>query len=89
MTIIDTAINRINTSSCWVVMLVFLIILVSVVYIYRLFFLDTTSKEGGSTTNQEGFTINKDFTLKTGEESLDDFYANMYENLFYRDFSNY
>ena len=85
MTIIDTAINRINTSSCWVVMLVFLIILVSVVYIYRLFFLETTSKESGSTTNQEGFTINKDFTLKTGEESLDDFYANMYENLFYRD----
>ena len=85
MTIIDTAVNKINTSSCWVVMLVFLIILVSVVYIYRLFFLDTMSKDRGSSTNQEGFTINKDFTLKTGEESLDNFYANMYENLFYKD----
>ena len=85
MTIIDTAVNKINTSSCWVVMLVFLIILVSVVYIYRLFFLDITSKDKGSNTNQEGFTINKEFTLKTGNESLDDFYANMYENLFYKD----
>ena len=85
MTIIDTAVNKINTSSCWVVMLVFLIILVSVVYIYRLFFLDITSKDKGSDTNQEGFTINKEFTLKTGNESLDDFYANMYENLFYKD----
>ena len=65
MTIIDTAINRINTSSCWVVIMVFLIILVSIVYIYRLFFLESTSKESGSTTNQEGFTINQDFTLKT------------------------
>ena len=63
MTIIDTATNRINTSSCWVVMLVFLIILVSMVYIYRLFFLETTSKESGSTENKEGFTMNKEFTL--------------------------
>jgi SAM-dependent methyltransferase len=85
MTIIDTAINRINTSSCWVVMLVFLIILVSMVYIYRLFFLEATSKESGSTGNKEGFTINKEFTLKTGEESLDLFYARMYETLFYSD----
>jgi len=85
MTIIDTAINRINTSSCWVVMLVFLIILVSMVYIYRLFFLEATSKESGSAGNKEGFTINKEFTLKTGEESLDLFYARMYETLFYSD----
>jgi SAM-dependent methyltransferase len=85
MTIIDTAVNRINTSSCWVVMLVFLIILVSMVYIYRLFFLETTSKESGSTENKEGFTMNKEFTLKTGEESLDHFYAKLYENLFYSD----
>ena len=84
MTIIDTAVNRINTSSCWVVMLVFLIILVSMVYIYRLFFLETTSKESGSTGNKEGFTINKEFTLKTGEESLDHFYARLYENLFFK-----
>ena len=88
MTIIDTAINRINTSSCWVVMLVFLIILVSVVYIYRLFFLEITSKESDSNTNKEGFTVNKDFTLKTGEESLDQFYARIYENLFYSDINN-
>lgn len=85
MTVIDTAINRINTSSCWVVMLVFLIILVSIVYIYRLFFLDITSKAGVSSSSQEGFTINKEFTFKTGEESLDSFYANIYEQLFYRD----
>jgi SAM-dependent methyltransferase len=85
MTIIDTAINRINTSSCWVVILVFLIILVSIVYIYRLFFLEATSKESSSTRNKEGFTINKEFTLKTGEESLDLFYARMYETLFYSD----
>ena len=85
MTIIDTTVNKINSSSCWVVMLVFLIILVSMVYIYRLFFFDVTSKAGDSESSQEGFTINKEFTLKTGEESLDSFYANMYENLFYRD----
>jgi SAM-dependent methyltransferase len=83
MTVIDTAINRINTSSCWVVMLVFLIILVSLVYIYRLFFLEITSKESDSNTNKEGFTMNKEFTLKAGEESLDHFYAKIYENLFY------
>jgi SAM-dependent methyltransferase len=87
MTIIDTAINRINTSSCWVVLTVFLIILVSLVYIYRLFFLETTSKGtgSGSDTTKEGFTMNKEFTLKTGEESLDSFYTTMYENLFYSD----
>lgn len=87
MTIIDTAINRINTSSCWVVLMVFLIIIVSLVYIYRLFFLETTSKGSGSglNTTKEGFTMNKEFTLKTGEESLDSFYATMYENLFYSD----
>jgi SAM-dependent methyltransferase len=85
MTIIDTVINKINTSSCWVVMLVFLIILVSIVYIYRLFFLDITSKANGSNTKQEGFAMSKEFTLKSGQESLDTFYANMYENLFYKD----
>jgi SAM-dependent methyltransferase len=85
MTIIDTVINKINTSSCWVVMLVFLIILVSIVYIYRLFFLDVTSKDNGSNIKKEGFAMSKDFTLKSGEESLDTFYANMYENLFYKD----
>lgn len=87
MTIIDTAINRINTSSCWVVLVVFFIILVSLVYIYRLFFLETTSKGTGSDSNitKEGFTMNKEFTLKTGEESLDSFYTTMYENLFYSD----
>ena len=88
MTFIETAINRINTSSCWVVMLVFLIILVSIVYIYRLFFLEATSKESNSSGNKEGFTINKEFTLKTGEESLDLFYARMYETLFYSDIHN-
>lgn len=84
MTVIDTVIYKIESSSCWVVILSFFIILVSIVYIYRLFFLEVNSKDDKSKKIKEGFTIDNKFTVKTGEESLDYFYANMYENLFYR-----
>ena len=90
MTAIDSVIYKIQGSSCWVIILLFMIILTSLVYVYRLFFVNiksssTTSQgsDGVSDTNQEGFTVNKEFTLKTGEETFDKFYADMYENLFY------
>jgi SAM-dependent methyltransferase len=86
MTIIDTAVNKINSSSCWIVMTVFFIILISVVYVYRLFFIDINSDSSESNKSKsEAFTINRDETNKVGEESLDNFYANIYENLFYSD----
>ena len=90
MTAIDSVIYKIQGSSCWVIILLFMIILTSLVYLYRLFFVNiksssTTSQgsDGVSDTNQEGFTVNKELTLKTGEETFDKFYANMYESLFY------
>lgn len=85
MTAIDSLVYKINGTSCWVVILIFMIILTSIVYVYRLFFLSSSSSSSASSddNNQEGFTINKEFTLKSGEESFDKFYANMYENLFY------
>lgn len=88
MTIIDTIVNKIESSSCWVVMVVFFIILISVVYIYRLFFLEVNSPSSGSKGSKEGFTLDSNFTLKTGQESLDSFYANMYDHLFYRQLSD-
>jgi SAM-dependent methyltransferase len=94
MTAIDSIIYKINGTSCWIVIFTFMLILVSVIYVYRLFFL--TTQKSGSTTNtnpsgqdqdqdqdQEGFTINKEFTYKSGEKSYDNFYAKMYDNLFY------
>jgi SAM-dependent methyltransferase len=90
MTAIDSLIYKIQSSSCWVIILLFMIILTSIVYLYRLFFVNinssSTKLQGSddvSDTNQEGFTINKEFTVKTGEETFDKFYANIYENLFY------
>ena len=86
MTAIDSVIYKIQGSSCWVVILLFMIILTSLVYLYRLFFININSSSTSddvSDTNQEGFTVNKEFTLKTGEETFDKFYANVYENLFY------
>lgn len=85
MTIIDTIVNRIESSSCWVVMMVFFIILISTVYIYRLFFLEVNSESGNLKSKKEGFTLNSNFSLKKGEESLDYFYANMYDHLFFND----
>ena len=87
MTIIDTIVNKIESSSCWVVMMVFIIILISIVYIYRLFFLEVNDASGGSKGKgkKEAFTLDNNFTLKTGEDSFDSFYAHMYDNLFYRD----
>ena len=90
MTAIDSVIYKIQGSSCWVIILLFMIILTSLVYLYRLFFVNIKSSstksqgsDGVSDTNQEGFTVNKELTLKTGEETFDKFYANMYESLFY------
>ena len=40
MTIFDTIINKINTTSNWIIVSIFIIILISVVYIYRLFFIE-------------------------------------------------
>jgi len=95
MTAIDSLIYKIQGSSCWVVILLFMIILTSLVYLYRLFFVSVNSSsntsqgsDNVSDTNQEGFTINKEFTLKTGEESFDNFYASMYEKLFYSNLVN-
>ena len=95
MTAIDSLIYKIQGSSCWVVILLFIIILTSLVYLYRLFFVSVNSSsntsqgsDNVSDTNQEGFTINKEFTLKTGEESFDNFYASMYEKLFYSNLVN-
>ena len=90
MTAIDSLIFKIQSSSCWVVIFLFMIILTSIVYVYRLFFIKnnsdanaTQNSDNVSDTNQEGFTVNKEFTLKKGEELFDKFYADMYENLFY------
>ena len=90
MTAIDSLIFKIQSSSCWVVIFLFMIILTSIVYVYRLFFIKYNSdanasqnSDNVSDTNQEGFTVNKEFTLKKGEELFDKFYADMYENLFY------
>jgi SAM-dependent methyltransferase len=79
MTIFDTIINKINTTSNWIIVSIFIIILVSVVYIYRLFFIEANKMPGSSAipeyvTSQttqngsqgggtEGFTLNKDITL--------------------------
>jgi len=84
MTAIDSIIYKINATSCWIVIFAFMLILVSVIYVYRLFFLSTqtsASTSSSSSSDQEGFTINKEFTYKSGEESYDNFYAKMYDNL--------
>ena len=60
MTIIDAIINKINTTSSWIIISIFIIILISVVYIYRLFFIEANKVPG---YNKEGFTINKDITI--------------------------
>ena len=93
MTAIDSIIYKINATSCWIVIFAFMLILVSVIYVYRLFFLSTqtsastsTSTSTSDSSEQEGFTINKEFTYKSGEESYDNFYAKMYDNLFYSNF---
>lgn len=60
MTIFDTIINKINTTSNWIIVSIFIIILISVVYIYRLFFIEANIVPG---YKKEGFTINKDITI--------------------------
>ena len=95
MTIFDTIINKINTTSNWIIVSIFIIILISVVYIYRLFFIEANIVPG---YKKEGFTINKDITIAnvsdidlgdmgdTGDDnqSFDQFYATIYQDLFYR-----
>jgi hypothetical protein len=80
MTAIDSLIFKIQSSPCWVVIFLFMIILTSIVYVYRLFFIKNNSSANASQnsdnvsdTNQEGFTVNKEFTLKKGEDLFDKF----------------
>ena len=99
MTIFDTIINKINTTSNWIIVSIFIIILISFVYIYRLFFIEANKVPS---FKREGFTINKDITIAdvsdidlgdtgdTGDtdddyQSFDQFYATIYQDLFYRD----
>ena len=93
MTIFDTIINKINTTSNWIIISIFIIILISVVYIYRLFFIEANKIPGNSSipeyvTSQtiqdgaqgggtEGFTLNKDITF------VDDSDDNQSFNQFY------
>jgi hypothetical protein len=45
---------------------------------YRLFFIDINSDSSESNKSKaEAFTLNRDETKKVGEESLDNFYANI------------
>jgi SAM-dependent methyltransferase len=92
MTIFDTIINKINTTSNWIIVSIFIIILISVVYIYRLFFIEANIVPG---YKKEGFTINKDITIAdvsdidlgntdNDNQSFDQFYATIYQDLFYR-----
>jgi SAM-dependent methyltransferase len=101
MTIFDTIINKINTTSNWIIISIFIIILVSMVYIYRLFFIEANKT---SNDKKEGFTINKDITFADVGDidmaqvdtnnidndndnlSFNQFYATIYQDLFYRDF---
>ena len=106
MTIFDTIINKIDTTSNWIIVSIFIIILISVVYIYRLFFIEATKVPG---YKKEGFTINKDITIANvtdidmgdmgdvgdmgdmgddtdnDNQSFNQFYATIYQDLFYRD----
>jgi SAM-dependent methyltransferase len=99
MTIFDTIINKINTTSNWVIISIFIIILVSMVYIYRLFFIEVNKSP--TSDKREGFTINKDITIadvgdidmtniigdtENDNLSFNKFYATIYQDLFYRDF---
>jgi len=105
MTIFDTIINKINTTSNWIIVSIFIIILISVVYIYRLFFIEAnkipsnssipeyvtsqTMQNGVQAGGTEGFTLNKDITFvdeSDDNQSFNQFYATIYQDLFYRDF---
>ena len=114
MTIFDTIINKINTTSNWIIVSIFIILLVCIVYIYRLFFIEANKIQGSGTdyvtsqdtekgpeTETEGFTINKDITLvnetdivlgggdggdSEGNQTFNQFYAGIYQDLFYRNF---
>jgi SAM-dependent methyltransferase len=100
MTIFDTIINKINTTSNWIIISIFIIILVSFVYIYRLFFIEANKVPASKIPEykKEGFTINKDITIAdvndidmratddadNDNQSFNEFYATIYQDLFYR-----
>ena len=100
MTIFDTIINKINTTSNWIIISIFIIILVSFVYIYRLFFIEANKVHASKIPEykKEGFTINKDITIAdvndidmratddadNDNQSFNEFYATIYQDLFYR-----
>jgi ubiquinone/menaquinone biosynthesis C-methylase UbiE len=65
MTIFDTIINKINTTSNWIIISIFIIVLIAMVYIYRLFFIEVNKKSASKIPeyNKEGFTINNDITF--------------------------
>ena len=65
MTIFDTIINRINTTSSWIIISFFIILLIAMVYIYRLFFVEVNKTSASKIPEyiKEGFTINKDITI--------------------------
>jgi SAM-dependent methyltransferase len=111
MTIFDTIINKINTTSNWIIVCIFIIILISVVYIYRLFFVEANkipsnsaipeyvtsqTMQNGVQGGTEGFTLNKDITFvdenidMSGDDnqSFNQFYATIYQDLFYRDLAD-
>jgi SAM-dependent methyltransferase len=99
MTIFDTIINKINTTSNWIIISIFIIILISVVYIYRLFFIEANKIPSNSSTPQyvtsqtmqngvqgggtEGFTLNKDITFV--DESDDNQSFNQFYATIYQD----
>lgn len=101
MTIFDTIINKINTTSNWIIISIFIILLVSFVYIYRLFFIEANKVPTSNIPEykKEGFTINKDITIadvndidmramdETDNDNLsfNQFYATIYQDLFYKD----
>jgi len=93
MTIFDTIVNKINTTSNWIIISIFIILLVSFVYIYRLFFIEVNKDPTSRIPEykKEGFTINNDVTIADvsdvdmGDTSFDKFYSTIYQDLFYRD----
>jgi len=79
-TIIDDMIYRLNSMSCWIVILIFLITLIALVYLYRLFNIPQKPKS----QNVEAFTQEKQFVSLQGAQVFDDFYATMFDDLFYK-----
>jgi len=102
MTIFDTIVNKINTTSNWIIISIFIITLIAMVYIYRLFFIEANKIPGTKIPEykKEAFTINKNIAIAdvndinnidsvdddSESQSFNQLYATMYKDLFYRDF---